>query len=225
MIAVTFALPSESSAFLRHLRQTVRGAAGPHTISGTFHGQAISVLHTGVGEKTTRARLTAFLQQAKPDRLISSGFAGALGARLRVGDVFLDEQYSEPALIRGSALPIARLTTVSEVIENSAARAQLALQTKADAVDMETACIAELCRAAQVPMMALRVISDSPAQPLPAPAQVLFDVDQQRTPALPLALHLLRHPQSLIDLLQFARRVARARVELSKELRLLLKRG
>ena len=218
MIAVTFALPSESSAFIRLLQNPARGAAGSHTISGTLHGRAVCVLHTGVGERTTRERLAHFLREQTPQLLISSGFAGALSEQLRVGDIFVDENSSDAELARRCALPLARLATVSDVLESDAARRQLALQTGADAVDMETEWIAELCRGAGVPLLSLRVISDSTAEPLPAPARFLFDIDHQRTPFFKLALYVVRHPVAVISLIKFAKRIAGARDQLADAL-------
>ena len=79
MIAVTFALPAESSEFIRLLENRPREKrAGIETVSGRLHGREIDVIHTGVGEKSTRARLPRFLEEEKPTMLISAGFAGAV---------------------------------------------------------------------------------------------------------------------------------------------------
>ena len=58
MIAVTFALPAESSAFLRRLGNKSRNdRQGIRTIRGKIDDRTIEVLHTGVGEKTCRQRI------------------------------------------------------------------------------------------------------------------------------------------------------------------------
>jgi purine-nucleoside phosphorylase len=49
------------------------------------------------------------------------------------------------------------------------------------AIDMETETITRLCAERSIPMLALHVISDSPAAPFPAPPNVLFDMEAQRT--------------------------------------------
>src|SRR5207249_12095103 len=85
MIAVTFALPAESSDFLRHLRNQSRtDRSGIRTIRGTIEDRAVEVLHTGVGEKVCRQRVAEFLQDQQFDLLISTGFAGALSDELKV---------------------------------------------------------------------------------------------------------------------------------------------
>ncbi len=215
MIAVTFALPTESSGFLALLESKRRGAPGSQTVSGTLHGHAISVLHTGVGEKITRTRLAAFLPAVTPRLLISAGFAGALHDRLAVGDLLLAENYSAPDLIATAQSQIActmgRLATTSAMIDTSLARQTLARNEGADAVDMETSFIAEACAAAAIPMLSLRAISDTPARPFPAPPHLLFDLETQRTPALRLAGYLVRHPAAFLDLMNFAKQISAAR--------------
>ncbi len=104
MIAVTFALPAESSAFIPLLQNRSReNRAGIEIVSGELHGRAIAVVHTGVGEKSTRMRLAKFLEAKKPSVLISAGFAGALRESLAVGDLLLADNRSTPAM-----LPIAQ---------------------------------------------------------------------------------------------------------------------
>jgi hypothetical protein len=55
------------------------------------------------------------------------------------------------------------------------------------------------------------VISDTLDEPFPAPTKVLFDIEQQRTRFLTFATFFLAHPHHVSRLIQFARRIARAR--------------
>ncbi len=222
MIAVTFALPAESSGFLSLLQSKTRGSPTAHSVSGTLHGRAVSVLHTGVGEKSTRARLAPFLAAVTPQLLISAGFAGALHDRLRPGDLFLAENYSAPDLTAATRAQITctvgKLATAPGMIDSALARQSLARAEGAEAVDMETSFIAEACASAGIPMLALRAISDTPAKPFPAPPHLLFDVERQRTPTLKLATHLVRHPSALLDLMRFAKQISGARANLTEAL-------
>jgi hypothetical protein len=83
---------------------------------------------------------------------------------------------------------------------------------------METEFIARACAIHGIPLLALRVITDTPTQPFPAPPSVLFDVQQQRTHIGVLAKWLLTHPKRIPGLVQFARRIARARTILTNAL-------
>lgn len=218
MIAITFALFSESSAFLRLLEQPTREAAGPHTICGTLHDRPVCVLHTGVGEKITRARLARFLSEQTPQLLISSGFAGALNENWNVGDVIVAENHSTFQREPGNAeYRTGRLATASSMVDSPNERQSLA-RAGVDAVDMETEFIAQACAAANVPMLSLRVISDTPAHPFPAPPHVLFDVERQRTPFFPLFAHLLLRPASIGRFVLFARAINSARGSLTNAL-------
>ncbi|PYL56944.1 MAG: hypothetical protein DMF31_11550, partial [Verrucomicrobia bacterium] len=61
------------------------------------------------------------------------------------------------------------------------------------------------------PLLSLRVITDTPREPFPASPKVLFDIERQRTHLLKLAGFLLAHPNKIPRLIEFARRIARAR--------------
>ena len=218
MIAVTFALPAESSDFLRHLRNQSRtDRTGIRTIRGTINDRAVEVLHTGVGEKVCRQRLAKFLQDQQFDLLISAGFAGALNDQLQVGDLLLAKNFSTVELTEvGSSfsrLPIheADLLTVRALIDSSDERNEIARTSGAAAVDMETEFIARACAEHGIPLLSLRVITDTPREPFPAPPNVLFDIEQQRSRFLTLATFFLAHPNRVPRLIQFARRIARVR--------------
>ena len=231
MIAVTFALPAESSDFIRLLQDretTLRGSL--QFISGTLHNRALCVVHTGVGERVARVRMAEFLIHAKPSLLISSGFAGATTDELKPGDVILAENFCAPdlfelalAALKRTTVRVGSLATAQTIIDTPAERARLAQTTRALAIDMETQVVADQCTSAGLPMLSLRAITDTPAFPFPAPPQVLFDLEQQRTVGTKLALYLATHPLAISRLVAFARRVSAARAALTAMLELLLR--
>ncbi len=231
MIAVTFALPAESSAFIPLLEnQSRENRAGIDIVSGDLHGRAVAVMHTGVGEKSTRLRLAKFLEGGKPAALISAGFAGALHNSLAVGDLLLADNRSSPTMfpIAQHALVTAKpqvgaLTTAHAVIDSTAMRQQIAHETGAVAVDMETEFIAELCAPFAIPMISLRAITDTPDAPFPAPPRVLFNLERQRTEFAPLFWYLLSHPAAMPRLISFASTIAKCRRQLTTALDLLLR--
>jgi nucleoside phosphorylase len=225
MIAVTFALPAESSAFLRRLGNKSRShRQGIKTIRGKIDDRTIEVLHTGVGEKTCRQRMASFLQDRQFDCLISAGFAGALNDELHAGDLLFAENFSTVQLnemrsgLGSSLIHRANLLTVSSIIDSIEERQKIAQTTGAAAADMETEFIARGCAEHGVPLLSLRVISDTPSEPFPGPSKILFDVERQRTNATKLSLHLLRHPTVIPRWILFARRIARARRTLANAL-------
>ncbi len=212
MIAVTFALPSESRDFARLLDPGQR---------------EIAILHTGVGAKIAERRMAAFLDRQRFDFVLSSGFAGGVDPSLEVGDLLLANNYSDPELLdRARQLlicQVARLVTTDRIVESRQEREEFARQHRAVAVDMETQSIAQACVARQIPLLSLRVISDTTAAPFPAPPEVLFDLERQRTPSLRLLGHLLRRPSRIVRLKNFARQVALARRNLAVALDLVIR--
>ena len=225
MIAVTFALPKESSEFWRRLRDKSHADRnGITTIRGKIGDRDVEVLHTGVGEKVCRQRLGRFLEDQQFDLLISTGFAGALSDELQVDDLLLARNFSTIGLNERStsfpSLPIrtADLLTAPTLIDSSNARTEIARTSGAAAVDMETEFIARACAAHGVPLLSLRVITDTPREPFPAPAHVLFDIAKQRTDLPKLARFFFTHPNRIPGLLQFARKIAHARKTLADAL-------
>lgn len=225
MIAVTFALTAESSQFLRRLSNKSRADRnGITVVCGTIDDRAVEVLHTGVGEETCRERIGKFLADAQFEILISAGFAGALTNRLQVNDLLLAQNFStidlKQAQISLSALSVRTgdLLTRRTLVHSREDRERVARESGAAAVDMETEFIARACAARGIPLLSLRVITDTPHQPFPAPPEVLFDVEQQRTHIWPFAKFFLTHPNRVPALVQFAKRTARARTTLGTAL-------
>lgn len=219
MIAITFALPAESSGLVALLREKKRSACGNTRIThGRIDNASVAILHTGVGGKVCRQRMEDFLRDRQFDYLVSAGFAGAIREHLQVGDLVLAENFSDPQLLSTAQrilsdrkIHVAQLFTSSTIIDSLAERNKIADQQGAVAVDMETETIAQICRARGIPLLSLRVISDSLRDPFPAPPSILFDIERQRTNIGNLSLYLLRHPITVWSLIRFARQIARAR--------------
>jgi len=224
-IAVTFALPAESSEFLRRLGNKARADRNRlRIVQGTIGDRTIEVLHTGVGEKICKERIGNFLQDQQFDLLISAGFAGALNHELQINDLLVAKNFSTIDLKQAHLLfsplvihPI-DLLTVRAVIDSSEERERMARESGASAVDMETEFIARACAVHEIPLLALRVITDTPTQLFPAPPSVLFDIQQQRTHIAALAKFLLLNPSRLANLIRFASRIAGARTTLANAL-------
>jgi len=231
MIAITFALPAESSDFVSLLEKpALNSREGVENIRGRLHGKSVAVIHTGVGRKTCCERMEVLLRREQFEYVISAGFAGALEKELRIGNLLVSENYSSPQLLRSPQLDLAddgiflgKLLTVSGVIESRAEREQLATKTGAAAVDMETEFIADACADHHLPLLALRAISDTASEPFPAPANVLFDVEKQQTDFARLAFYLLTHPGAFSRLKAFREHIAVARKALTRTLDAILR--
>src|SRR5947207_12878845 len=99
MIAVTFALPAESSRFLRRLHNKSRSDHnGIRIVRGEIENRTIEVLHTGVGEKICRQRMASFLQDRQFRCLISAGLEGSLNDRMQPGQPLRAEMFATALL-------------------------------------------------------------------------------------------------------------------------------
>ena len=219
MIVVTFALPAESSAFVRLLKGIKRDGA---ILRGTLEDRTpeVWVLHTGVGASKCEERVGNFLRDETPQLLMASGFCGGTSDELRPGDLVIADNASELRLFTKAraTLPNARIGKIhsaDRIIDPAADRYAIGREHGAVAVDMETETIARLCAAESIPILTLRVVSDSPAAPFPAPPNVLFDIEKQRTDFSRLLGYIAHNPPSALSLAQFSNQIARAKTKLA----------
>jgi nucleoside phosphorylase len=224
MIAVTFALPAESSGLVARLRDMeVTRSGNSEIIRGKVDDHSVVILHTGVGRKSCEEKIDDFLETERPALLIGAGFAGSVRAELPVGDLILAENFSDPQLLREAQqilrnqnVRTARLFTSSAIVDSVDQRNEVARQKGADAVEMEAEYIAQACSRQGTRMLSLRVVSDSPHNPFPAPPNVLFDIQRQRTNPTRLLFYLFLHPSAIWRLIRFGQRVRGAREKLAK---------
>src|SRR5205085_335200 len=85
MIAVTFALPEESRDFRRRL-------------AASSFAARVRVTHSGAGPAAAARHAERALTD-RPEMLIATGFAGGLDPSLRIGDVVIATNFSDPALL------------------------------------------------------------------------------------------------------------------------------
>jgi len=219
MIAITFALPAESSGLVGLLREKKYASSRDgKIIYGKIDNQFVAILHTGVGRKSCQLKIDNFLRAEHPRRLISSGFAGAARENFQIGDLIVAENLSDRELLSEAQriladrnVRTAKLFTSATLVDSIDARNEIARTNGADVVDMETEVIAQACSTRGIPMFSLRVISDSLCEPFPVPPSILFDIERQRINAAKLSLYLIKHPGSLFDLFRFARQIRQAR--------------
>ena len=224
MIAITFALPTESSLVRSLLTHKRSEPCGDGTIIfGEFNYLEVALFHTGVGRKSCEAKIDNFIEAVRPKLLISSGFAGGVVEDLQAGDLILAENVSDPQLISSARRILAdrntrvvKLFTSTSIVDSIAERNEIARASGASAVDMETEIIARACAARTVPLLSLRAISDALNEPFPAPMRVLFDIERQRTSYIKLLIYFCAHPAAISSLLRFGRRTAHARDALTQ---------
>jgi adenosylhomocysteine nucleosidase len=233
-----FALGRESAAFRREFRPTQRFPGAP--CWARFCGPSwlsVLVLETGVGAARTERALNWLLDAPKlgivpyrPKLILSVGFAGALHAGYRVGDIILATELVDtdgetwkttwpqqplegewwPPLHRGRILSVAR------IIGSPEEKRTLGEKHAAIAVDMESASVARRCTELGVPFACVRAISDDSNTLLsPRLAALLRD---GRVDSLRLLGSLVTQPRMVGELWRLARQTTYAGEQLGKAL-------
>jgi nucleoside phosphorylase len=220
MIVVTFALPTESSAFVRFLENVRRDGV---VVRGNVEHRTsdICVVHTGVGAAICEERLGNFLRAETPELLIASGFCGGTTDEVHPGDLVIADDASDLSRKARAILPdavVGKIHSADRIVDPAVDRYAIGREHGAIAIDMETKTITRLCADRSIPVLALRVISDSPAAPFPAPPNVLFDMEAQRTKFAALVAYLARDPASAVRLAQFSQQITRAKTKLADAL-------
>jgi adenosylhomocysteine nucleosidase len=192
---VTFAVKEEAAPFLRatktaaHLRAWI----------------------TGMGRENARHAAQTMLAQTRPDWVITAGFAGGLDPRLTAGTVIYSAPAGSPleSKLEAAGARRARFHCAARIAVTAGEKALLRRQTGADAVEMESSVIEEVCGQWNIPCATVRVISDTAEEDLP------LDFNQLLTPGFgihfgKLARELLFAPGKIAALIRLQRRTASA---------------
>ncbi len=205
-VAITFARPEESHHFLRRLaRRKTENRAGLRIHTGWIGAVRVRVAHTGIGTDSARPAVEALLSTGPVWMLIAAGFCGALDPRLAVGDVVIEEIPTQKPRIHTQPMP-------AETVEE---KARLSRETGAQVVDMETAAIAAACAENNLPLLAIRAVSDTASEPLPVPFAKWFDLRRQRARPLTLLAFLASHPSRIAPFVNLVRRLPRVATALA----------
>ncbi len=226
---VAFALSIESGCLEDLLqRATTTRGHGFRVRCGELDGRQIAIVQSGPGRERAARATHALIDGHRPGVVISAGFAGALDATLRRGDIVaadcvVDESGRELSVdrrllsaVEGCGARVGRLLTVDRVIRTSAEKLALGRKHSALAADMETLAVAEVCGSRQQPFLALRVINDAADDALPRDVERLL---AQETGARRLGAAvglILKRPSTFVDLLRLQHRAIEASDRLAK---------
>jgi adenosylhomocysteine nucleosidase len=164
------------------------------------------VLVTGMGKKKSERAILERIGQSSPNLVLTCGFAGALNPKLEIGDVLFDADSQDglAEMLQAAGAESGKFYCASHVATTAAEKTALRQSTGADAVEMESAVIREICRKKNIPSATIRVISDTANQDLPLDFNALMTPEQ--TISFPkLALALIKSPAKIPRLLELQR--------------------
>jgi adenosylhomocysteine nucleosidase len=212
---VVAALPAEARA----LGPSMRSSDGDSFEElASLSGSRLAI--SGIGYEAAQAAARA-LVDAGVTALMTFGMAGGLDPALKAGSIVLPTELISPSGARfltcrswreRIAAAVSSLRAVTEgnlltsalAIESVAAKAAAYQTSGAVAVDMESAAVAEVARAARLPFIAVRVIVDTAADVLPRAVVAASRAGRVRTGRL--VVGLLLAPAQIKPLIRLSQR-------------------
>jgi uridine phosphorylase len=147
----------------------------------------------------------------QPKRVITAGFAGGLNPRLKFGTIVYEEDFNAgfgPQLEQAGAVR-ATFYCHRRVAITAAEKAALWQSTGADAVEMESSVIRNICREQKIPGATIRVISDDASQELPLDFNALM-TPEDRIHYPKLIWAVLSRPGRIGKLMEFQQQTVAA---------------
>ena len=166
-IAIVAAMEREVAPLIRGWK--VREIVSDGRRYRLFEGVDAVLICGGIGAQAARRAAEAVIEEARPGRVISVGFAGALDSRIKVADVMearvvvnaADGSRTDTGSGQGTLVSYAGVADWNQ-------KERLARAYAAEAVDMEAAAVAQAAQAHEIEFAALKVISDAADFAMPA---------------------------------------------------------
>ncbi len=222
---------SRTGVIVPTLHPRMRSSAHTHLVcfavpqeSGPFHCRTkgrhdLRVIHVGMGKDNAKQAFEKALATGGFARVITAGFAGGLNPDLVCGDVVIDADAAFLPLpeMKGVRVTSGSFHCAEGVATTPQEKAELRDSTEADAVEMESGVIREICAERGIPSATVRVISDAANESLPLDFNSLMKADMSMD-YLKLAGALIRSPGKIPELMRFQGRLKNAAQNLSQVL-------
>lgn len=221
MICYAFPLAHEAGELLKRCTQKEQfTVAGLDCTLANLGGRPILVALVGMGPIRSEHNARIIFQYFRPKAVVLAGYGGALVPQMHVGQVVISNNFTsdsvQPFLRILSGFDFATFCTTDEVIGTPQRRTEYAEATQSQVVEMETASVADIALARELPFMAVRVISDDYQQVLPTGALAAgFDPDKARPTPLKLLAYLATHPREFSPFKHFVSGLSLARKNLT----------
>lgn len=186
-ILFVFALNAESGALADMLEGSVY-TKSPNFVerSGLLVGRQVVVAEVGVGAKAAARGTEDAISIHRPKWVVSAGFAGGLVDGLRKGHLVVPGviQDANGASITtalqldtkslGAGTHVGRLITLDQLVRTPEAKRDWASKSGAIICDMESFAVAQVCQRHGVPLVSVRIVSDTVDDLLPIEIEKLL---------------------------------------------------
>jgi adenosylhomocysteine nucleosidase len=189
---------------------------------GRLNARPVVLVANGPGPKLAGEAVDAVLQneaveQTVPmDALVSVGFCGGLRPSLGACDIFVATEVVgvAPALLPTSAesFKTGKLLSMDRVVSTAAEKAALA--NNADAVEMESAAVADRAKRYHIPFYAVRVVTDTFEESFPLDFNAMRSSEGRFSRAKILAAAFRRPGTMFPELIKLNKRTKRASLAL-----------
>jgi adenosylhomocysteine nucleosidase len=197
-VLICFALEEEAAPF----RKIAAGKSG------------VAILVMGIGRQNAERTVREFLATQSPVQVFTCGFAGGLNPDLKLGDVVFEiGNQSEPPdvgyyeeLAAAGAKPV-KFFCADRIATTVAEKKKLRAETGADAVEMESAAVHDVCCERGIPCATVRVISDTANEDLPLDFNALAKADKSLDFGK-LALAIAKSPGKIGALMELQKKIS-----------------
>jgi adenosylhomocysteine nucleosidase len=236
-VGLVFALEVESGGW-EDLLGEVRTTRGDRLLvrQGAWQGRRVAVAISGVGQAAAARATEALIQGHRPRWVIAAGFSAALRGELARHEILVAESLVDPsgrqievdlarAPVVWSQLPrarIGRLLSGEPVAGQPREKRALGERYAAWAMDTASCAVAEVCRRQPLPFLAVRAVSNTLDEVLPADIQRLARSESAPRRWGAVLAAALDRPGSVQEMLQLRQNTLAASDRLAKFLAALI---
>ncbi len=195
------------SLFMGRRRMPEVGDEGVFELSG----EKFAGLVCGYASSKAAVRVEEAVSGTNPENVLLCGFCGACVPDLAIGEAIVDS--TSEHLVNAARLAGAKKRKICAYprVADNAAKETLARESGADAVDMESAFVRDLCGNAS--FASFRVVSDAfPSECFPSEfLNALVDTHSGKSRPFAAAWELVKKPSRILWLMRFAKNMGRVR--------------
>ncbi|HON06473.1 MAG TPA: hypothetical protein PLW02_00065 [Verrucomicrobiota bacterium] len=181
----------------------------------------LKVYFSGIGKNNAEKFIKQILANDKPEIVLTCGFAGALNPALKFNTIVYSATDELKPILNSYGAVESKFYCSDRLIYSASKKLKLYQTTNADAVEMESGIIYDICTKQNISCAIIRIISDTANEDLP----MNFDeitAENGKIIYSKLFLKLLKRPQLIPQLLKFQNKINQSAKNLGEFLNRLL---